>query len=137
MADYAITSTAVLLTKGTPKRAKLGTTIAAGELAYKKSTDGLYYKADNNVTIAEATGVVMVVQGGATGQDFLFSDTADDEITCNAVGVLAEFAFLSANAGKACPIADLVSTNWKVFVGYWRTTSILVLKFLQTGLQVP
>jgi hypothetical protein len=143
MADISITAANVL--KGTTNTVENGTageTITAGQVVYKKSTDGLFWKADcyatsvtSNDEIKEAYGIAL--NSAAANQALQVQRTGDitigGSVTAGAVYYLA-----SSNVGAAggiAPLDDLVSTDWYVIIGVATSTTVIHLLIYDTNTQ--
>jgi hypothetical protein len=134
MADYSITAASVA--EGTGARVVntkfAGEAIAQGEVVYLKSSDGLLWRADNNVTTAEAAAVGIATSAVAAGQRCPYQ--YEGEITIGATLVAADDIILSANPGKICPYADLATGRYLTRIGYAKTAAIMVVDLLATGI---
>lgn len=133
MADLVVTATAVVQGANTPtKRGTLGETVTAGQAVYLKTADQLIYKADANVTAAEAVVVGIALNGGVAGQRVAYQ--TGGRITIGATTNVGTVYMLSATAGGICPYADLVGTDRTTRIGWAPTNATLDINILPTGL---
>lgn len=135
MADLAITDTAVI-PSGAEQKLKAGEAITAGMPIYKKTADSKAYKADANVTVAEADVIGVATNNAAPGQTVNYLQTGND-LTMNAVLTPGAIYILSATAGKICPTADLVTGMFVTAIGVAKTSTVLTLAINASGVQVP
>lgn len=132
MADVSITAANVAKGTGaTVESGIAGETLTAGQPVYKKASDSKMYKADANVTTAEATTIGVTLHGSLAGQPIQYQKGG--EITIGGTIAVGGTYVVSATAGGIAPIADLVSTNYLTYLGYARTAAILVLNIKVTG----
>lgn len=135
MADISITAANVAIgTTGTPETGTgtAGETITAGQPVYLKSSDSRLWKADCNVSTAEAEVVGVALHGSLAGQPLKYQKSG--EITIGATIAAAETYILSATAGGIAPVADLASSSYLTRIGYGKTTAIMVLDIRATGI---
>jgi predicted transcriptional regulator len=117
MADLTITAanvvagTGAILASGTA-----GETILAGQPLYLKSADGRLWKARCSGSTEESTAAGIALHGATAGQPIVYE--TDGVLNIGATTVKTSAYVLSATAGGICPMADLVSTNKVVFLGY-------------------
>lgn len=130
MADISITS----VTPGDDCQivtGDAGATVAVGDWVYK-DTDRLLKLADCNLSPTAATVKGMALHAAISGQPL--SIACKGEVTLNAVLTTGKVYVLSANAGKTAPVADLAS-GWRTsIVGYAKTTAILVIGIVNSGI---
>lgn len=120
MADLTITAASVLQGTSEVGHGTAGETITAGQSLYTKAADGRLWKAQCDTTDAEATGVVIALNGGGAGQTISY--TRNGPMNIGATTAKTTTYCLSATAGGICPQADLVSTNRIVRVGHATAT---------------
>lgn len=110
-----------------------GATLVAGEWGYvDTSASDVIKLADANNSDLTATVKGMVLNAATSGQPVRIA--VKGEVNVSAVLTAAKAYVLSSNAGKTAPIADL-TTNWRTsIVGYAKTTSILVIGIVNTGI---
>lgn len=107
--------------------------MTAGQTVYRDAADNRVKLAvNNNVAKKEVLGVlchpVAVVGQPVTVQ-------TDGEMT-GATGLTkGEVYVLSATAGSACPVADLVTNNWVAFVAIALSATSLRLRPFNAGVQ--
>lgn len=139
MADITITATSVVKSTGAIVRTDkpAGETITAGQVVYLKSSDSKWWKAQCDGTAEESgVGVAMgiALNGAGAGQPVAVQTSGD--ITIGATIVAGTTYVVSATGGGIAPQADLTSTNRVTFVGYGKTTGILTLNIIATGVQI-
>lgn len=126
MADVTITAANVVA--GTSAQTLTGTageTITAGQAVYLKAADSKLYKADANVTSAEATAVGIALHGSLANQPLTYQTAGT--ITIGGTVVAGTAYYVSATAGGICPFADLTSTNLATLLGVATTTGAIKL----------
>ena len=132
MAD--ITITAANVKKGTGAQTQEGTageSITAGMPVYLKSSDSKLYKADANVTSAEAAIVRVALHVASADQPLIYQTSGP--LTIGGTVVAGTAYYVSATAGGICPFADLSSTNYASQVGVATSTSVLQVRLYATG----
>lgn len=137
-ADLSITAANVAVASTTGARTSTvqwGETITAGQCVYKKTSDGKYYKADNDVDSATANAVGIALTGGA-GDAYGVVLTAG-EITIGATTTAGAAYVVSSTAGGICPDGDLGSGDYITHLGYATTTGKIVLGIKAHSVQVP
>jgi len=132
MADLSITASNVGIgSTGVISIVQVGETVTAGQPAYKKSTDGLYYKADANASSATAAALGVFLTGASTN-GYAVLCTAGSYLA-GATLTVGETYVVSATAGGIAPLAD-VTTGWYVTIlGVASSTSTLVLDIVRSG----
>lgn len=136
MADATVTATSVVKGAGAEvERGYAGETITAGQTLYQDTTDGLLYKADNNVNVMKATLKGIALNGGAVGQPIVFQKSG--KITPGATLVKGGIYALSATAGGFCPVADLASGSYVSILGVADSTTSLTIGINNTGILIP
>lgn len=131
MADVTVTAANV---RGTPDdRGIADTTLTAGLVVFKDSSDSNEVKASdaNNTSLDEVTGIT--VNGASAGQYIGLVTQSGAQVTFGAVLTAGLTYFLSRTSGGLCPEADLTTGDRKVRIGYASTTSILVLDIKDYG----
>lgn len=134
MADLAITDTAVI-PGGSELKITAGEAIVAGTPIYKKAADKRAWKADANVSAATAECIGFATSNAAAGQTLNYQK--DGDLTMNAVLTAGGIYILSATAGKVCPVADLASGSYVTTLGTAKSTTVLTLGIVVSGVQVP
>lgn len=132
MADLSITTANVgVSSNAITSIVQVGETVTAGQAGYKKSLDGLYYKADANASSATAAALGVFLSGASTNGYALFC-TAGNYLA-GATLTVGETYVVSATAGGIAPIAD-VTTGWYVTIlGVASSSSILQLNVFRSG----
>lgn len=85
-----------------------GETLAAGDWVYKKTSDGLYWKADNS-TSEKSTVAGMVANGALAGQRFNLIQK-DTDLPVGAGPAQGRLYAISSTPGKMCDISDVATT---------------------------
>lgn len=134
MADLTITAANIaLLDNGAKTRwVKVGEGVTQFQPLYLKAADGLYWRADNNVTVAEASAVVITLTKAAAGK-FALVALAGALVDLGAILAVGEVYCVSANVGMICPYADVTSTRWRNMVGGAETTSAFRVNCVMLG----
>jgi hypothetical protein len=115
MADLSPTAASVKLKSGgTPIPGVAGATIVRGDAVYLDASVNKYKLADNNVSDAVAKAVGIALNDAADGQPI---DVAGRGVIEGMGCVNGVAYFVSVNAGKIAPHADLASTNRMFFLG--------------------
>lgn len=136
MADLSIVAADVVqAATGVTAVSKIaGAAVAAGEPCYLDVADSNKAKpADANASLPTATVAGIALNSAAANQPVQLM--TEGELTVSAVLTVGKWYVLSANAGKICPVADLASGHYSTLIGYAKTTSILVLKLTNSGVQ--
>jgi hypothetical protein len=143
MADISITAANVL--KGTTNTVENGTageTVTAGQVVYKKSTDGLFWLADCYATSVTANdeikGAYGIALNSASANQSLQVQRTGDITIGGTVTAGTVYYLASSNVGAAggiAPLADLVSTDWYVIIGVATSTTVLHLLIYDTNVQ--
>jgi len=136
MTDLSITAANVLPGTGAEtENGNLGVAVTAGQVLYKKSTDGLWYLADNNAGTAEVrTAVGIALNGGGIGQPVRVLRSGPCTIGATLTAGVAYY--LSDTAGGICPVADLSTGEYPCLVGIATSTTVLDVKFQYSGVQL-
>lgn len=133
MADLSITATSVV--KGTGAKTTggiAGETLTAGQAVYKKASDGLIYKADNDADTSTPTVIGIALHGAAVNQPIAYQ--TEGEITIGATVAVGETYVLSSTAGGICPEADANTGDKMTLIGFGKTAAILLLNIYATGI---
>lgn len=114
-------------------KVQYGENITQGQLLYKKSADGKYYKADANVSAeaAAASGIAMT-PGATDGYGVMASSGLVD---LGATLTLGETYYVSDTAGAIMPAADVSTGEYVTQLGIATTTALLQLTILASGVQ--
>lgn len=130
MADLSITATAVINVDCTTDNRNAAETITAGQPLYgpASTTAGKAV----NTPAGKTTLLGLALNGGATGQPIQYAKTGGN-VTLNSIGTVGATVFLSDTAGGMCLEAGITSGMRKVRVGYFTTTTNLVLDIKDYG----
>ena len=139
MADLSITEGNVALSTETARIIPItfGETLLKGELAYKNTSDGLYWKADSDA-VATAKVAVLVLVGGAASAIGIGA-LPGASVSLGAILTAGTNYVLSSNAGKICAISDgnHATGDYITHVGTASTTSVLQFRVNATGIVKP
>lgn len=112
MADITVTASAVLVTEDTVFQTgyNFGEAVDAGEVVYLDTSvsPNVWKLADNTTAVKAAAGGI-ALNSGATGQPA--SVASLNNLTMDGL-TLGVFYYVSGNAGKLCPYADLGSGDY-------------------------
>jgi hypothetical protein len=143
MADTPINVTAANVKAGDVAQTQLGiagTTITAGQLVYKKTSDGRFYPTDVDVTAVAANPEIdnlfgVALNGASAGQPLTVIKSG--EYYHGGAGVTAGAVYAaSATAGGFCLASGLVSTDYLSILGYAKSSLIMVLSIAVSDVQV-
>jgi hypothetical protein len=133
MADYAITAANVQYGSTATGTLVAGEALAAGDIIYRKASDGKAYKADANAAGADAA-LGMCVNSAAAGQPVSYVTSGEVEVGAAVFTGAGKPVILSGTAGKMADVGDAVA-GWKLVLLGWSTgTSKLKLNIVQTGI---
>lgn len=133
MADVTITAADVVASANAQTgEGTAGVAIVAGEWVYR-AADKTLRLADANSSLLTSTAEGMALHAAGVGQPLKFA--SQGEVTVSAVLTTGKVYVVSSNAGKTAPVADLASGWWTSIVGYAKTTSVLVIRRINTGIQ--
>lgn len=136
MADLSITAANVTPRGGVPQMTGLaGAAIAAGDMVYLDVTDNRFKLADCDAAapnLAARSPDGMALNGAATGQPLKVALPGGD-INVGTVLTAGTTYYLSPNPGKICPVADVLTGDSPVVIGIARSTSVLRLGILESG----
>jgi hypothetical protein len=108
--------------------------IDAGSAVYRRA-DGTWAKSRANVVATARVDGFAVSTCAAAGQRFSVVERGD--LTTSGLTAGQDLYLSAAVAGKICPRADLVATNYIVYVGTCVSTTVLRANPVNTGIQVP
>lgn len=133
MADLTITATAVVAgADAHVSHGVAGETVTAGQTGYKAAATGKYMKADSNSATVEArTPTCLFLNGAAVNQPVAVLTGGD--VTIGATLAANTPYFASDTAGGICPIADVGAGEYLTQVGIAKSTSVLAVDFISTG----
>lgn len=133
MADLSITAANVAAGSNARTTAGVaGETITAGQVVYKKASDGEYYLADADDATEEVRQPDGIALNGASdGQpiDVLLGG----DITIGATVTAGTAYYLSPTAGGIAPLADVLSGDDIVLIGLASSASVLRVMIFATG----
>lgn len=133
MADLSLTAASVLPGSGAKiEHGTAGDTITAGKLVYRDATTGRYELADSNsATSAARLPRGFALNGAADGQPLAV--LYDGPITLGAVLTAGVSYYLSDTPGGICPVADIGSGEYSVYLGIATSTSVLDVNIQASG----
>ena len=137
MADLSITAANVVA--GAYSRSEagvLGEAGTAGQVVYKKASDGKFWLADADSTTAEIRqpdGILL--NGGAAGQPCKVLTQGD--ITIGGTLVAGSVYYLSPTPGGIGLIAEVLTGDYICMIGIAHSTSVLNVAINYTGVAVP
>lgn len=134
MATYTLTAANVIATSGSQDGGVAGETLAAGDLVYLKAADSRLWKADANVTAAEAALKGICLNGGAAGQPIALANAGIVTVQLAAFTLIGGLMALSPTAGKMMDIDDQVNGEYVTEVGYIISATTFMLRIKATGL---
>jgi len=125
--DISVTVTAVVSTiTRSVITALAGATITAGQTVYTDAATGKWLLADcDSATVPARTPVGIALNGGALNQPITVKTLGD--ITFGAVLTAGVGYYQSPVAGGIAPIADVLSGDLAVFLGFAKSTTVLAL----------
>lgn len=127
MAEYTITPSNLVVPRQTLLIVTCGEAINAGQIVYRKRSDGKVYLAQSDGTEEEARAFAIAACSGATGQPIVVF-RGPGVITCGSIfGSAGKVLALSATAGKAVDIADPTTSDKLTQIGI--TMSATTLRF--------
>src|SRR4051812_31905049 len=130
MADLSITATSVINVDAPTDLKLAAEAITAGQPLYAASSTTVG-KADNDAA-GKTQCIGLALNGGAAGQPIQYAKTGGN-VTVNAVGTALAEVYVSDTAGGLCLAAGVTTGMRKYRVGYFTTTTNLVLDFKDYG----
>jgi len=112
---------------------QFGESVTQGMPVYKKASDGKYYKADANVTSAEAAAVGIALTPNATDGYGVIATSG--LVDLGATLTLGETYYVSDSAGAIMPAADVSTGEYVTQLGIATTTALLQLSINASGVQ--
>jgi hypothetical protein len=133
MVDLVVTATSVVPGGGAKTvDGFAGATITAGQVVYYDSSAGTYKLADNNSgTAAVRSPAGIALNGAATGQPV--EVLTSGKVTIGATVTAGVAYYLSDTPGGICPVADIASGEYPVFLGFATTAAIIDVNIVQAG----
>lgn len=132
MADLAPTATHKGASATRTLDVQFGEAIAASDMVYLKASDGKYYRADANVTAAEALTAGICLVGGAI-DGFGIIATAGVVILVGVAMDIGDAYYLSRNIGKIMPQLDLQPGDFVSYLGNATAATFLDLNINNFG----
>lgn len=133
MSDLTITATSVIPGGGAKTvEGVAGAAITAGQCVYKEASSGTLKLADCDSATAEVRSPLgIALNGAAIGQPV--EVLIQGEITIGATVEASVPYFLSPTAGGICPLADVLSGDYAVFLGFGVSTTKIRVKIVEAG----
>lgn len=133
MADLTITAANVAASGGAKTRTGIaGATVTAGQVIYLDTSDGRYKLADSDsATAAVRSPFGIALNGAASGQPLTVC--TEGPVTIGATLTAGTVYYLSATPGGIAPVADLVTGDYPTIIGIATSTSVLKVKFQESG----
>lgn len=136
MADLSITAANVgINNEATVRAVQVGEAVTQGQLGYKNTSDGKYYKTDANDTEAKAEAAVVFLTPAAIN-GWSVAAFPGSEIIIGATVVKNTPYAVSVTAGSVCLQSDLVSGNYITPIGTATSTTVIPFKPNATGVTV-
>ncbi len=133
MADLSITAANVKSSGGSKgKNGTAGAAVKAGELVYLEASSGTYKLASSNSGTAEARSPDGIALNNAAAGQPLRVHT-EGPITIGATLTAGVAYYASGTAGGICPVADLTTGHYPTIVGIAKSSSVLDVKFHESG----
>lgn len=133
MTDIVITAANVMA--GTGSNAiggAAGETVTAGKAVYRAAATGLFMLADSNSATAEARAPLGIALNGASAGQPL-SVLTSGPVTIGATLTAGVAYYLSDTPGGICPVADIGTGEYVVFLGLATSTSVLSVRVQASG----
>jgi hypothetical protein len=133
MTDISITAANVVAGTGsTIEAGTAGATITAGQVVYRDDADGKYKLADcDSATAAVRSPRGIALHGASNGQPL--SILREGDITIGGTMTAGVAYYLSPTPGGIAPVADVLSGDHTVIIGLAESTSVLNVKFHESG----
>jgi hypothetical protein len=133
MADLSITAANVVKQAGARVRAgTAGATITAGQAVYLDTDDGKFKLADaDSATSAARVPIGIALNGAADGQPLTVLTRG--KVTIGATLTAGTAYYLSDTAGGICPVGDLTTGDYPVFIGIATSTSVIDVNITASG----
>lgn len=135
MADISITPANVMAGTGAKKQSgTFGETVTAGQVVYKSSADGEWYKADTS-TSAKAAAVGIALNGGSNGQPGEI--LTEGPITIGGTVVVGTVYGVSDTAGGIRPISENGTADYVTILGGGTSATVIEVNINALGVAVP
>lgn len=136
MADLSITAASVALTSDTTYAlVQVGEAVTQGQPGYLKSSDNKYYKADANVTSAEANALGIFMTPASTDGYAVFATAGN--VNLGATLTVGQVYVVSVTAGGIAPYSDLSTGHYVTILGVAVTAALLDLVPNASGIVKP
>lgn len=133
MADLTINAANVV--KGAGSKAITGiagASVTAGQVVYKDAATGKYLLADcDSATPAARSPAGIALHAAGDGQPLTV--LTEGHITIGSTVAASVPYFLSPNAGGICPLADVASGDFAIFLGFGISTSVIDVNIVEAG----
>jgi hypothetical protein len=128
-ADLTVTAASVVPSSGSAlETGTAGEALTGGQLVYRKSSDGKWYKADCNSATAEVrVASALALTGSAAGQPVVVQRSGS--VTIGATLTAGTVYYLSGTPGGIRPAADNTTGDYPQVVGIATSTTVLSLNF--------
>lgn len=134
MADLAPTAANVVKQSTTTVGSGIaGETITAGMTVYLKSSDSRYWKADANVTNAEAVVAGVALNSCSAGQPISFATGGTITLGTVTAGSAGVVVAQSTTAGGLAPDGDIASGNYYTLIGILVSATELKIGIIVTN----
>ena len=127
MVDITVTAANVIPQAGLRKQTGVaGAALTIGLAVYRKTSDKRWYSSDKDVAEdAEEYGITLS-QAAAAGQPVVVGGRKG-KLAFGAILTVGESYYVGEAAGGICPSADVGAAEYRRFLGYATTTSILAM----------
>lgn len=132
MADLSITAANVAVVSGTVRHERAGATVEAGEVVYRAAATKKMGLADCDSATAEVREPYGIAVNGASDNQPIAILT-DGDVIIGATLTPGVAYYLSATAGKICPVADLGSGDYPSLIGIAKSATVLSVKLNASG----
>jgi hypothetical protein len=135
MADVSVTAgnVAISAEATTILTVQAGESITQGQPVYRSSSTGKYLRADANDTAAKAEALGIALTPASTDGYFLIA--TDGEINIGGTLVKGSPYYVSNAVGGIAPFGDLTTNDYVTILGHAKTTAILQINIVATGIQ--
>lgn len=132
MVDLVITATSVVA-GGNAKDIThpAGATITAGQVVYRDSAGVLQLADCDSATAAARSPLGIALNGAATGQPVKVLKSGN--VTIGATVTQGVAYYLSPTAGGICPVADILSGDYPVILGFATSASVINVNIVEAG----
>lgn len=132
MADLTITAASVVQGSGAKTRqATAAAAITAGQAVALNSSGGVILADCDDATALTRTPVGIALHAAASGQPIAYLEKG--LITIGATVAASVPYFLSPTAGGICPLADVLTGDYAVFLGFGISTTVIDVNIVEAG----